>query len=99
LLCRVHIEAPPPARSIEGRDPQKNVLILLEEKIRRAQKQKSGEHFSAGHASEANGGEAITFTDFENRCELGTVKTPRQNWTATPQQSFLFVAVAKFIRS
>ena len=25
-------EAPPPARIVEGRDPQKNVLILLEEK-------------------------------------------------------------------
>ena len=25
-------EAPPPARIFEGRDPQKNVLILLEEK-------------------------------------------------------------------
>jgi len=38
---------------LEDRVPQKNVLILLEEKIRRTQKQKSGEHFSAGYASEA----------------------------------------------
>ena len=29
--------APPPARSIKGRDPQKNVLILLEDKNGRAQ--------------------------------------------------------------
>ena len=38
--------APPPARFIEGRNPQKNVLILLEEKIRRAQNEKSKEYFS-----------------------------------------------------
>jgi len=42
-----------------GRDPQKNVLILLEEKIGRAQNQKSGEYFSAGHASGASGGGAV----------------------------------------
>ncbi len=55
-LCRVRIEAQPPARRIEGRDPQKNVLFHLEEKIGRAQNQKSGEHFSVGHASGASGG-------------------------------------------
>ncbi|MCL5667037.1 MAG: hypothetical protein M1383_04685 [Patescibacteria group bacterium] len=63
-LCRVRIEAPPPARRIEGRDPQKNVLFLLEEKIRRAQKEISGEHFSVGHASGASGGGADSFIQF-----------------------------------
>jgi len=58
---RVRIEAPPPARFIEGRVPQKNVLILLEEKIRPSPNQKSGEHFFAGHASGASGGGADSF--------------------------------------
>ena len=40
-------EAPPPARIVEGREPQKNVPILLEEKIGRAQNQESGGYFSA----------------------------------------------------
>jgi len=55
---------PPPARSIEGRVPQKNVLILLEEKVRRAQKEISGEHFPAGYASGASGGGADSFVQF-----------------------------------
>jgi len=41
---RVRIKAPPPARFIEGRVPQKG-SILLEEKIRPSPNQKSGEHF------------------------------------------------------
>ena len=52
-------EAPPTARIVEGRDPQKNVPILLEEKIGRAQIRNSGEHFSAGHASGASAGGAV----------------------------------------
>ncbi len=50
---------PPPARFIEGRVPQKNVFILLKEKIGCAQNQKSGEHFSAGCASGASGGGTV----------------------------------------
>jgi hypothetical protein len=44
---------------LEGRVPQKNVPFLLEEKVWRAQNQKSREHFSAGYASEASGGGAF----------------------------------------
>lgn len=59
---------PPLARSIEGRVPQKNALILLEEKIGRAQKQNSGEHFSVGYASGASGGGADSLCQ-SFRCE------------------------------
>jgi len=40
---------PKPRRlpNVLGRDPQKNVLILLEEKIGRAQNQERGGYFSA----------------------------------------------------
>jgi len=31
--ARAKMSAPPPARIVKGRDPQKNVLIFLEEKI------------------------------------------------------------------
>jgi len=52
---------PKPRRlpNVLGRDPQKNVFILLEEKIGHAQIRNSGEHFSAGHASGASGGGAV----------------------------------------
>ncbi|OGY34346.1 MAG: hypothetical protein A3G57_00290 [Candidatus Andersenbacteria bacterium RIFCSPLOWO2_12_FULL_45_8] len=46
------VSRPKPCRlpNVLGRDPQKNVLILLE-KNRAGANQKSEEHFSAGHAS------------------------------------------------
>jgi len=47
-----------------------------------------GTFFSAGHASEASGGGADSFSDFGNRFELGTIKTPIQN--STPLRGFLF---------
>ena len=47
--------------------PQKNVLFLLEEKLVARKIKKEENIFSAGHASEASGGEADSFTDFGNR--------------------------------
>ena len=44
--------APPPVRIVEGRDPQKNVLILLEEKIGRAQIRKAENIFLRGTRAE-----------------------------------------------
>ena len=58
---------PPPTRFIEGRVPQKNVLILLKEKIWCAQNQKSGEHFSAGCASGASGGGTVHSLSFRSK--------------------------------
>ncbi len=79
---RVRIEDPPPARRIEGRVPQKNALILLEEKIRPSPNQKSGEHFLRDtRAERAVVGLIHSFNDFENRCELGKIETPIQNLT------------------
>jgi len=40
--------APPPARIVEGRDPQKNVLILLEEKNRARAKSEKRRTFFCG---------------------------------------------------
>src|SRR3989344_3887625 len=75
------MSSPPPARQ-RGAE-QKNFLFLFRRKNWSRAKQKSGEHFFAGHASGASGGGADSFvSDFENRCELGTIKTPRQNSTA-----------------
>jgi hypothetical protein len=58
-------------------ESRKNVLFLLEEKIGRARNQKSREHFCGTRKrSERWWGNSIT--DFENRCELGKIKTPIQ---------------------
>ena len=59
-LCRVRIEAPPPARFIEGRVPQKMFSSFQKKKWSRANP-KSGEHFFAGHASGASGGGVDSF--------------------------------------
>jgi len=45
-----------------------------------ARKSEKRRAFFAGHASGASGGGAdSTVSDFENRCELGTIKTPLGN--------------------
>ncbi len=60
-------------------------------KIRPSLNQKSGEHFFAGHASGASGGGAIhSFSDFENRCELGKIETPKTKQKPLAFQRFLF---------
>ena len=42
-----------------------------------ARKSEKRRTFFAGHASGASGGGAIhSFSDFENRCELGKIETP-----------------------
>jgi len=48
----------PPACSVRSRGRQKSLLFLLEEKIRRAQNQKSRENFFAGWRALASGGGA-----------------------------------------
>jgi len=50
--ARAKVCAPPPARVVEGRDPQKNDLILLEEKIGRAQIRKEENIFLRGTRAE-----------------------------------------------
>jgi len=52
--------APPPC-IVRGRSQQKSFLFLLEEKIRRAQNQKSRENFFAGWRALASGGGAASF--------------------------------------
>jgi hypothetical protein len=61
--CGGNSASPEPKRSpaallVQSRAKQKNFLFLLEEKIRRAQNQKSKGNFSARHASGASGGGA-----------------------------------------
>jgi len=64
-------------------ESRKNVLILLEEKIRPSPSQKSGEHFLRDtRAERAVVGLIDSFSDFENRCELGKIETPIQNEAA-----------------
>jgi len=56
--------APPPARIVESRDPQKNVLILLEEKIGRVQIKKYRENFfcwTASISEQWRGGKLVLF--------------------------------------
>jgi hypothetical protein len=55
------IEASPAACSVRSRSQQKSFLFLLEEKIRRAQNQKSRENFFAGWRALASGGGAASF--------------------------------------
>ena len=55
------IEAGLAACSVRSRSQQKSFLFLLEEKIRRAQNQKSRENFFAGWRALASGGGAASF--------------------------------------
>ncbi|MBP6856005.1 MAG: hypothetical protein KBC26_03515 [Candidatus Pacebacteria bacterium] len=55
------IEASPAACSVRSRSQQKSFLFLLEEKIGRAQNQKSRENFFAGWRALASGGGAASF--------------------------------------
>ena len=55
------IEASPAACIVRGRTQQKSFLSLLEEKILRAQNQKSRENFFAGWRVVASGGGAASF--------------------------------------
>ena len=59
--ARAKIEAGPAACSVRSRSQQKSFLFLLEEKIRRAQNQKSRENFFAGWRALASDGGAASF--------------------------------------
>jgi len=75
------IEAPPPARRIGGRVPQKMFSYFLEEKIRPSPNQKSGEHFCGTRERSERWWGYSFVSDFENRCELGKIETPREKLT------------------
>ena len=60
------IEASPAACSVRSGSQQKSFLFLLEEKIRRAQNQKSRENFFAGWRALASGGGAASFGWFHS---------------------------------
>ncbi|OHA68081.1 MAG: hypothetical protein A3D59_04325 [Candidatus Wildermuthbacteria bacterium RIFCSPHIGHO2_02_FULL_47_17] len=55
------IEAKPAAMLVQSRTQQKSFLFLLEEKIRRAQNEKSKEYFSVVRRVVASGGGAASF--------------------------------------
>ena len=63
------------------------------EKISPPPNQKCKEHFSAGYASGASGGGAISFIDFENRCELGKIETPSIRSRSAEVLRFWFVVL------
>ncbi|MEX2006567.1 MAG: hypothetical protein WD877_00055, partial [Candidatus Saccharimonadales bacterium] len=60
------IEASPTACFVRSRSQQKSFLFLLEEKIRRAQNQKSRENFFAGWRALASGGGAASLVWFRS---------------------------------
>ncbi len=75
---RVRIVAPPPARSIEGRTPKKNILSFFRKILRENQSCKR--HFSlvlpsvVGGCKSQGAWSVRNITDFEKRCELGKIK-------------------------
>ena len=89
-------EAPPPARFIEGRDPQKNALILLEEKIGRVQNQKLRRIFFCGareRSERRRGGSFLVRMFVKMGSDFNQKVPPRTNL-----QSKFYVAVAcKFL--
>ena len=80
------IEASPAACIVRDRSQQKSFLFLLEEKIWRAQNQKSRENFFAGWRALASGGGAASFvgglpemrSDFVQGVE--PIKNHQLNW-------------------
>ena len=62
---RNQTESSPAALLVESRTPQKSFLFLLEEKIRRAQNQKSRENFFVGWRALARGGGAASLVPFK----------------------------------
>lgn len=81
------IEASPAACIVRGRSQQKSFLFLLEEKIRRAQNQKSRENFFAGWRALASGGGAASNVGVGFPLKKGSCKASRSPRGRRAEQS------------
>ena len=78
------IEAKPAALLVESRTPQESFLFLLEEKIRRAQNEKSKEYFSVVRRVVTSGGGAASLVPFKES------SSKVYNYSTKPNQDVLY---------